>query len=154
MDGQYLNRFIEWIDTAIKSDESFISDDIDWFIDDPISKKEWLLLGFSLWTLAKEILKSRELDYIVELGLTLDERKKPNIIPEYLTDRIFRNVMPPPTIYISKDKEYITKIYGNPNSSFKEINGTSLGIPCKCRVFYHEMLDSSEQKYYRSLYFM
>lgn len=109
MDGQYLNRFIEWIDTAIKSDESFISDDIDWFIDDPISKKEWLLLGFSLWTLAKEILKSRELDYIVELGLTLDERKNPNIIPEYLTDRIFRNVMPPRQYIYQKIRNILQK---------------------------------------------
>lgn len=155
MDGKYLNRFIEWIDLAISSEDLFYSEDIDYFVDDSISKKGWLLFGLSLWTLAKDIVKSRGLDYIVELGLTLDEIKTPHLIPKKITDQLFKKVSTPPKISIFKNRDYILQLYeDSSSSSFREVSTTILDIPLDCRIFYYEskVTDSNNILYYRCLF--
>lgn len=147
MDGNY-NKFTQWIDSIAHSNETIISEDIDWFIN-ARRKNEWLLLGFSLWTLAKEELKSREEDFDVVLCFALAETQTPNHPPKRMSDRLFRDVLTPPTIYVSKDKSYFQQQFRE--TGYQELNTKELGVTCKCRTFYYEMEDGDV--YYRHMMF-
>ena len=155
MDGK-LNRFSQWIDLITRSNESIISNDIDWFID-VRRKEEWLLLGFSLWALAKEELKSRGEEYDVVLCFTLGDVKTPNNPPKRMSNRLFRDVMTPPTIYISKDKSYFHQLFSEAGAGYKVLDTRELGVACDCSTFYHEYkeeCDNGERIYYRHIMFL
>ena len=155
MAGQFLNNYFKWINEFIKSNDVFIDDDIDWFIE-PIRKKEWLLLGFSLWSLTKDILKNNGFNYLVEITFTLGTINTSGRIPKKLTDQLFRNVMTPPTISITKKADYITNCFMRPDSNFVEIKAKDLNVPFDCCVFFNEEkdIDSDGVHYSRYLHFI
>lgn len=136
MDGKF-NSFIGWIDESIEGKESIVSNDIDMFIDLK-SKKEWLILGLSLWALAKEVLKQRGVNYDTVLCLTLNETKTPNNIPGKITDRLFGHVLTPPTLYLSKEKAYFPHLF---SQDYIELNHATIDLGFDCRVFYREEKD-------------
>jgi len=104
MIGQYLSRFNKWIDEAIESNELFISEDIDWFIDSP-PKDEWLLLGFSLSALAKIMLERRRVICPVGLVIPLRALSRQGKVPVAVTNSLLGKVDELPTIYILKGYE-------------------------------------------------
>ncbi len=155
MDGK-LNKFVQWIDSIVFSDETMFSNDIDCFID-VCRKNEWLLLGFSLWTLAKEELKSRGEVFDVVLCFSLAEIRTPNNPPQRMSDRLFRDVMTPPTIYVSKDKSYFPQLFRERMAGYRKLDTKELGITCDCHSYYYENkeeYENGENIYYRHIMFM
>lgn len=146
MDGQYLNRLIEWGDSVIKSDERFVSDDIDWFVGS-VPKNEWLLMGFSIAALAKTLLERKGLACPVGLCVSLNWTKRRGRIPFALTDKLLRKVDNPPTIYALRgydDKEDFIKEERNFLTRFVKIDSGPIYSQIKGDIFYCEKKYSNE----------
>ena len=155
MIGQYLNKYYAWLDDAIKSSDSFISDDIDWFIRD-LSKKAWLLSGISILTLTKRALKDKGLAFPVSIVFSLKTTIKQGNVPCFLTNQLFNNVSTPPTIYIfkSQKKEEVIKEEKAFLSRLVKIDSMSIGLPIKCDSFYCEKKYSYPKESYYDRYLM
>lgn len=146
MDGQCLNRFIQWIDDAIENDEILFSEDIDWFLGD-IPKEQWLLVGFSICAFTKSILASKGENYPVAVAFSLATTKHSGKSPECLTSKLFKKVTRTPTIYIHKGHNFIPDETSS-LSRFEIINKQSLNLPINGDLFYCEKNDvESGNKY-------
>ena len=151
----YLQRFVQWIDEAVKSNELFISDDIDWFFANP-PKEEWPLLGFSLSALAKTMLVQKGVTCPVCLIIPLKPLSRPGKVPAAVTYNLLGKVDDLPTIYILKgeDKEGFIRKERDFFSRFVQIDPGPLSGQIEGPVFYCEQKYSDAGEYFCDRYLL
>lgn len=155
MAGQSLNKYFSWLKEFESSQESYTSADIDYFTPLP-AKKDWMLLGISLFSLAKSTLA--ESDIMVALYVTLPSTTQSGVIPKMITTQMFGSSMTPPTIAlekkISNEQNYIDRF--KDGHGIVRILTREFNIPLDCEIIYseYERYDSDGKCYDRCLVFV
>ena len=104
MDGQLTNRIEMWISSFEK--ENLVTDSyhIDEILNSPISKNDWIQIGFELFSLIQKIIRKHNSNIYVLLCYELNVTKNPRPFPQQLSPRLFVNTNCQPEIMLCKER--------------------------------------------------
>ena len=103
MDGQLTNRIETWISSF--EQENLVTDSfhIDEILNSPISKNDWIQIGFELFSLTQEIIRKHNSNINVLLCYELNVTKNLQPFPQQLSPRLFVNTDCQPEIILCKE---------------------------------------------------
>ncbi len=113
MDGQLTNRIETWISSF--EQENLVTDSfhIDEILNSPISKNDWIQIGFELFSLTQEIIRKHNSNINVLLCYELNVTKNLQPFPQQLSPRLFVNTNCQPEIILCKERPYDVLLDGS-----------------------------------------